>query len=108
MTVRIAVALRDLASGRHDAAGQLKQLRQLCGDVMALRKGDHNAQRLRIEREKLDLELKEFEEQKAARKTHFKQPSKAPKDWVMSEETRDCIRAELKRLRSSDDHGMVG
>jgi hypothetical protein len=54
------------------------------------------------------LELKEFEEQEAARKTHFKQPSKDPKDWVMSEETRDCIRAELKRLRSSDDHGMVG
>ena len=83
-------------------------MRQLCGDVTALRKGDHNAQWLRIEREKLDLELKEFEEQEAARKTHFKQPSKDPKDCVMSEETRDCIRAELKRLRSSDDHGMVG
>jgi hypothetical protein len=36
-------------------AGQLQRLRQLCGDLVALRKGDQNAQWLRIERQKLQM-----------------------------------------------------
>ena len=41
-----------------DAAAQLQKLRQLLADLVALRKGDQNAQWLRIERDKMDLQLK--------------------------------------------------
>lgn len=34
----------------------LKSLREFCGDIVALRKGDHSAERLKLERERLDLE----------------------------------------------------
>jgi hypothetical protein len=58
VTARIAVALQKPPSTADDPAAELLRLRQLCADLVALRKGDHNAMRLRIEREKLDLELK--------------------------------------------------
>jgi hypothetical protein len=67
LTARIAVALQHQLPGGDDPAGQLQRLRVLCADLVALRKGDHYAQWLRIEREKLDLELKKYEEQAAAR-----------------------------------------
>jgi hypothetical protein len=31
-------------------------LREMCGDIVELRKGDHSAERLKIERERLELE----------------------------------------------------
>src|ERR1017187_10325087 len=40
LTARIAVALQQPASGGDDPAQQLQKLRQLCGDLVALRKGD--------------------------------------------------------------------
>jgi len=58
MTARIAVALQQPAAEGEDAAAQLQKLRQLLADLVALRKGDQNAQWLRIEREKIDLQLK--------------------------------------------------
>jgi len=57
MTARIAVALHQPAAEGEDAAAQLQKLRQLLADLVALRKGDQNAQWLRIEREKIDLQL---------------------------------------------------
>lgn len=33
-------------------------LREMCGDIVKLRKGDHSAERLQIERERLELEKK--------------------------------------------------
>jgi hypothetical protein len=57
LTARIAVALQRTPVDGADPAEELQRLRQLCADLVALRKGDHNAQRLRIEREKLDLDL---------------------------------------------------
>lgn len=62
LMARIAVALQQLASGGDDPAAQLQRLRQLCADLVVLRKGDHNAQRLRIEREKLEMEREEKKE----------------------------------------------
>jgi len=58
MTARIAVALQQPAAEGEDASAQLQKLRQLLADLVALRKGDQNAQWLRIEREKIDLQLK--------------------------------------------------
>ena len=36
-------------------------LREMCGDIVELRKGDHSAERLQIERERLALEKEEGE-----------------------------------------------
>lgn len=58
MTARIAVALHQPAAEGEDAAAQLQKLRQLLADLVALRKGDQNAQWLRIEREKIELQWK--------------------------------------------------
>jgi len=57
LTARLAVALRQ-ADGAGDAAGQQQRLNQLCAILAPLRKGDHRAQWLRLERDKLELELK--------------------------------------------------
>ncbi len=61
LTARIAVALQRPAADGEDAAAQLQTLRQLCADLVALRKSDQNAQWLRLEREKMDLKLKQSE-----------------------------------------------
>ena len=34
----------------------MKLLREFCGDIVALRKGDHSAERLKLERERLEFE----------------------------------------------------
>ena len=86
LTARIAVALQQAPAGGDDPAGELQRLRQLCADLVALRKGDHNAQRLRIEREKIDLELKKSQAEETARQREIdslKNPKKGgpPKEF---------------------------
>ncbi len=68
LTARIAVAMQRPPAEGDDPAEQLRRLRELCADVVSLGKGDHNAQWLRIEREKLDLDLKKYDEQTTAHK----------------------------------------
>src|ERR1039458_321717 len=63
LAARIAVALQQPASDGDDPATQLQRLRQLCLALVALRKGDHNAEWLRIERGKLELDLKKYDEE---------------------------------------------
>ena len=98
LTARIAVALREPASGGKDAAGQLQRLRQLVGDLVALRKGDQSAQWLSIEREKLDSELRKFEEEEAARKRQIEKPKIDFKTYHASQEVHDQVDAMLKRI----------
>ena len=59
VAARYAVATGKVA----DAEGRIdwKLLRELCGDVVELRKGDHSAERLRIEGERLEMEKVETE-----------------------------------------------
>ena len=54
VTARLAVATRRVA-GTEGAAGW-RLLRELCADLIELRRGDHSAQRLRMERERLDFD----------------------------------------------------
>ncbi len=98
LTARIAVALRKPPCAGDNAAGQLKRLRQLVGDLVALRKGDQSAQWLRIEREKLDSELRKFEEEEAARKTQIEKPKIDFKTYHASQEVHDQVAAMLKRI----------
>jgi len=98
LTARMAVVLREPPSEGDDTGMQLQRLRQLCADVVALRKGDHNAQWLRIEREKLDSELREFEEQETARKRQMEKPEIDFKTYHAPKEVHDQMAAMLKRL----------
>jgi hypothetical protein len=96
LTARIAVALQQPALGGDDPAAQLQRLRQLCADLVALRKGDHNAQWLRIEREKLDLDLRRYNEETAARQREAEEARKPPKKGGLTPETLKTIEEELK------------
>jgi hypothetical protein len=93
LTARIAVALQQPPSGGDNPAAQLQRLRQLCADLVALRKGDHNAQWLRLEREKLDLDLRQYNEETAARQREadaLKNPKKGgitPETLALIEDT---------------------
>ena len=59
LTARYLAASRKLADG--EDGPDLSLLRQLCSDVVALRRGDHQAERLRIERERMRMEWKRLE-----------------------------------------------
>jgi hypothetical protein len=98
LTARIAVALQQPISGGHNPAGQLRRMRELCSDLLALRKGDHNAQWLRIEREKLDLDLKKHEEEAAVRKEKNGEGLRSPRKGGISPETLEIIERECKLL----------
>src|SRR5450432_905689 len=54
LAARYAVATRRVAEAEGVEGWRL--LRELCGDLVELRRGDHSAQRLRMERERLELE----------------------------------------------------
>lgn len=56
---RFAVATRRVAESEGEEGWRL--LRDMCGDIVELRKGDHSAERLRIERERLELEREQAE-----------------------------------------------
>jgi hypothetical protein len=97
LTARIAVALQRPPSDGDDPAEQLRRLRELCADLVALRKGDHNAQWLRIEREKLELDSKKYDEQAAARERELEAASTASsRDGAIPKEVFDRVAQELK------------
>ena len=54
LSVRYAVETRRIAEA-NDVEGW-RLLRELCGDLVELRRGDHSAERLRIERERMEFE----------------------------------------------------
>ena len=97
LAARIALALQQPASDGDDPATQMQRLRQLCLDLVALRKGDHNAEWLRIERAKLELDLKKYDDETADRRREIER-LKNPKNDAISKETLDQIAHELKLL----------
>jgi len=61
VTARYAVAAKVLAAAGNDREAHWKLLRAFCNDIVALRKGDHSAENLKLERERLDLAEREHE-----------------------------------------------
>lgn len=59
---RYAVATRQLAADNGSGAIDWNLLRALCHDLVDLRRGDHSAESLRIERERLEMERAEKKE----------------------------------------------
>jgi hypothetical protein len=59
---RYAIAARKLAAESKNGAVDWRLLRGLCHDLVDLRRGDHSAESLRIERERLEMERAEKKE----------------------------------------------
>jgi len=98
LTARIAVALKQPPSGGDDPAAHLERLRQLCMRLVALRKGDHHAQWLQIERAKLELQMKKYKEEAAARKRERKRQEKEDAAGPMTKESWEEIERALHLL----------
>jgi hypothetical protein len=62
LAARYAVATKLLTQSDTGGEIDLKLLRELCGDIVALRKGDHSAERLEVERERLEFEREQLRE----------------------------------------------
>ena len=74
---RYAVATRRVAETEGPEGWRL--LRELCADLVELRRGDHSAERLRMEREQLELDRK---------REHKKTEEEL---WAWARENRDSI-----------------
>jgi len=78
LATRYVVAARALSDQAGDDGLDLPTLAKLTSDVAVLRKGDHSAERLRIERERLELERERSEQFMQARfEEWLKQPGMA-------------------------------
>jgi len=79
VAARLALAMQKTPSGDEDADAQLLRWRRFNKDIALLRKGDHNAQWLRIERGKLDLFSKRFEHLAAIQKSKLEPKVRLPR-----------------------------
>lgn len=73
LTARILVAVQKLAEKDHEGQLDLKVLRELWHDIVAVRRGDHSRERLKMEQERLEREREKTEEEVVA---HFLRWSK--------------------------------
>jgi hypothetical protein len=88
LTARFAAALRHTSADADDPAQGLEQLRRLRRDLVALRQGDHNEQWVKIQREKLELDMKKFEHQAAIQKDKMQPQVRGPRpECGISKET---------------------
>jgi hypothetical protein len=84
---RYAVATRKLIENEDDAAAW-KLLREVCHDLVALRRGDHGAEWLRLEQEKLDLHRRRHAREEKAAQAESETASK-PATPVLSAEEKE-------------------
>jgi hypothetical protein len=97
LTARLAVALRRSPSGDEDPDRQFERLRRIRAELTALRKGDHNAQWLRIESGKLDLHWKKYRDATADRRREI-EDTKNPQARAMTKEAWEELERDLKLL----------
>ena len=81
LTARYLVAVQKLAEQNGDGEMDLKTLRELCHDVVAVRRGDHSGARLKMEQERLEREREKTEEELLE---HFER-------WTENQQVRDWI-----------------
>ena len=79
LAARIAVAMRHLPSPEEDPKAHLDSLHRLCADVSKMRKGNRDAETLRIRREKMALDQKQFKSVDTIRKLERKKLEKDTK-----------------------------
>jgi hypothetical protein len=99
LTARLAAALRPSFAGCDDPAQRMEQLRRLRRDIVALRKGDHDEQWVKIQRDKLELELKKFEYQAALQKRKMEPHVRLPRpECGITDETIAQFEKDLKLI----------
>jgi hypothetical protein len=81
LAARYVVAAKALSGSNGDGDGEidLKLLREFCGDIVALRKGDHSAERLKLERERLECDREQLHK---LREEEFREWAREHKDEV--------------------------
>jgi hypothetical protein len=84
---RYALATRRLIENENDPAAW-KLLREVCHDLVALRRGDHFAEWLRIDREKLELHRQRQEREEKAAKSEAEAESR-PAAPALSEDEKE-------------------
>ena len=101
LAARYAVATRKLAGQDGNTELDWQRLRELCSDVVALRRGDHSAARLKIEQERLERDRQLTEEDLVE---HFQRWAKNPKvrDWIC----RGCLSEEERERRMREIFGL--
>jgi hypothetical protein len=101
LAARYAVATRQLEGQDGKTELDWQKLRELCSDVVALRRGDHSAARLKIEQERLERDRQKTEEDLVE---HFQRWAKNPRvrDWIC----RDCISEEERERRMREIFGL--
>jgi hypothetical protein len=101
LTARILVAVQKLAEKDHEEELDLKDLRELWHDVVAVRRGDHSRERLKMEQERLEREREKTEEEVVA---HFELWAKNPvvREWILE----DWISPEERRARIREIYGL--
>lgn len=101
LTARYAVATRKLAA-ENNGELEWQRLREMCSDVVALRRGDHSAARLKIEEARLEREKEETEEEAVA---HFQNWAKNPavRDLIC----RNCVSPEEREQRLRAIFGLA-
>jgi|ERR1043166_5190331 hypothetical protein len=62
LAARYVVAAKLLSRSNQEGEIDLKLLREFCGYIVALRKGDHSAERLKLERERLEFDREQLRE----------------------------------------------
>ena len=81
VTVRYLLAVRKLVENRNDGEIDLKTMREFLQDVVAVRRGDHSAARLKMEQECLEREREKTEAEVVS---HFQR-------WLKNPEVRDLL-----------------
>jgi len=112
LAARYVIAAQALGRPNEDGEIDLKLLRELCGDIVALRKGDHSAERLRLERERLDFERDQLRE---LREEEFREWAREHRDevcegYMIPEERNERINRVRRRVfgKLPEDHGDGG
>jgi hypothetical protein len=60
LAARYVVVAKALSQSDTEGEIDLKLLREFCGDIVALRKGDHSAERLKLERERMEFDREQL------------------------------------------------
>ena len=104
LTAHYVAAAKAAAESAGAAGIDLKILRGLSADVVALRRGDHYSMRLEIERERLEHEKAASDERK---EKDFWEWTRKPeiRKKLIPQSTRE---SQLRRVRQIIDHFMLG
>jgi len=99
LAARYAVATRQVTQA--EGAEGWRLLRELCADIVELRRGDHSAARLKIEQERLERECEKTEEEVLAQFERWAQNQEV-RDWIcqawLSPEERQRRMREIFKL----------